>query len=117
MFYTADALSRAPLGQIDDPFRKELRAYVQMIVAGLPASEQQLENIKEQQDKDPECSQLKELGGNGKLTWDTMRGTLKQYYPVRDELNVVNGIPKNDHSYFTEKVDAVKASFSPSRCN
>ena len=90
--HTADALSRAPLGEMDDPFRKEVHAYIQMIVTGLPASEQRLENIKEQQEKDPECSQLKELCEKGKLTWDKMRGTLKQYYPVRDELNVVNGI-------------------------
>ena len=46
--------------------------------------------------EDPECSQLKELCEKGKLTWDTMRGTLKKYYPVRDELNVVNGILMRD---------------------
>ena len=37
--HTADALSRAPLGEMDDLFRKEVHAYVQMIVTGLPASE------------------------------------------------------------------------------
>ena len=55
-------------------FRKEVHVYVQMIVTGLPASEQWLENIKEQQEKDPECSRLIELCEKGKLTWDTMRG-------------------------------------------
>ena len=40
--HTADALSRAPLGEMDDPFRKEVHAYIQMIVTGLPASEQRL---------------------------------------------------------------------------
>ena len=63
-----------------------------MIVSGLPASEERLENIKEQQENDPECSQLKELCEKGNLTWDAMRGTLEPYYPVRDELNIVNGI-------------------------
>ena len=90
--HTADTLSRAPLSRVDDPLRKEVHAYVQMIVTGLPASEERLENIREQQENDSECSQLKELCERGKLTWDTMRGTLKPYYPVRDELNVVNGI-------------------------
>ena len=90
--HTADALSRAPLGEMDDPFHKEVHVYVQMIVTGFPAFEQRLENIKEQQEKDLECSQLKELCEKGKLSWDKMRETLKQYYPVRDELNVVNGI-------------------------
>ena len=90
--HTADTLSRAPLTEMDDPLRKEVNAYVEMVVTGLPASEQRLENIREQQDKDPECSKLKELCEKGNLTWDTMQGTLKPYYPVRDELNIVNGI-------------------------
>ena len=74
--HTADTLSRAPLSRVDDPLRKEVHAYVQMIVTGLPASEERLESIREQEDKDWESSQLKELCEKGKLTWDAMRGTL-----------------------------------------
>ena len=74
--HTADTLSRAPLSRLDDPLRTEVHAYVQMIVTGLPASEERLESIREQEDKDWESSQLKELCEKGKLTWDAMRGTL-----------------------------------------
>ena len=64
--HTADTLSRAPLREMDDPLRKEVNAYIEMVVTGLPASEKWLENIREQ-DKDPECSQLKELCEKGTL--------------------------------------------------
>ena len=88
----AYALSRAPLRETGDSLREGVQAYVQMIITSLPASEQQLENIREQQEMDSECSRLKELCQRRNLTWDMMRGTLKQYYPVRDELNVADGI-------------------------
>ena len=65
--HTADALSRASLRQVDDPLRKEVHAYGQLIVTGLPASEERLENFRKQQDSDPECSQLKELCTKGNL--------------------------------------------------
>ena len=72
---------------MDDPLCKEVHLYVQVIVMGLPASEQWLEQRTTREGS--RALSIKELCEKGKLPWDTMQ---KQYYPVRDELNVVNGI-------------------------
>ena len=88
--HTADALSRASLRQVDNPLRKEVHTYVQLIVTELPASEEQLENIRKQQDSDPECSQLKELCTKGKLSY--LGDDARNIEAIRDEPNIVNGI-------------------------
>ena len=64
--HTADTLSRAPLKEVRDPLRNEVDVYIKMIVTSLPASEEQLKCIREHQNCDPECSQLKELCEKGK---------------------------------------------------
>ena len=55
---TADTLSRATVAGIDDSnLRTEMKEYVHSIVNSLPASEERLKTIREQQDKDPVCKQ------------------------------------------------------------
>ena len=84
---TADTLSRAPVADADDSnLSSETKEYVHAIVYNLPASEERLRAIGEQQDKDPICKQLKSYCLDGKAD---LKGTLKQYYP---ELTVAEGL-------------------------
>ena len=54
---TADALSRAPVEQQDRQSitEEEIDLYVQHVFASLPASNTQLEQIKEKQEEDEVC--------------------------------------------------------------
>ena len=63
--------------------------YVHAIVNNLPASEERLRIIREQQDKDPVCKQLKRYCVSGEVEW---KGPLKPYYHVRAELTVAEGL-------------------------
>ena len=54
----ADTLSRAPMPDIhlvDQDFNAEVEAYVTMVWQILPASEQQLVNIQQQQERNEIC--------------------------------------------------------------
>jgi len=88
---TADTLSRAPVSEMDEReevFRHEVN-YVNAIVANLPATEEQLQVIREQQDKDPVCCKLKTYCQQGSIDW---KGPLKPYFPVRMELAIAEGL-------------------------
>ena len=59
---TTDALSRGPVGtptQRDKVQETELQMHVQSVMDGLPASDGKLTQIREAQDKDEVCSQVK----------------------------------------------------------
>ena len=87
---TTDTLSRAPVGKEDmSNLSKETKEYVHAIVNNLPASEERLRVIREQQDKDPVCKQLKSYCLDGKAEW---KGPLKPYYHSRAELTVAEGL-------------------------
>lgn len=65
---TADALSRAPVSSstpMDDKFRKEVNAYVNMVIKTLPATEQRLETIKALQEEDDVCKHIKQYCVDG----------------------------------------------------
>ena len=60
LLHTADALSRAPLthtGEVDE-LEEEVEAYIGGIVASLPATEHRLHQFREEQARDPICSQV-----------------------------------------------------------
>ena len=67
--YTADTLSRAPVGGQDNSdlsFQKEVDVYVNCIVQEcIPATEQCLDQYREAQEKDIVCRQVKEYCRNG----------------------------------------------------
>jgi len=89
---TADTLSRAPVSEMDgreEVFRHEVNAYVNVIVANLPATKERLRVIREQQDKDPVCCKLKTYCQQGNIDW---KGPLKPYFPVRMELAIAEGL-------------------------
>ena len=87
---TADTLSRAPVTeQNESNLCNETKEYVHAIVNNLPASEERLKVIREQQDQDQVCKQLKRYCLEGKAEW---KGPLKPYYHVRSELTVAEGL-------------------------
>ena len=64
---TADAQSRAPIEQQDgqSSTEEEIDLYVQHVFASLPASNTQLERIKEKQEVDEVCQKLKQYCSEG----------------------------------------------------
>ena len=59
---TADSLSRAPVSEADgrdDDFHREVNAFVNFVAKNLPATEERLQVIRDQQDADSVCHQLK----------------------------------------------------------
>ena len=87
---TADTLSRAPVNVVersDKVFHQEVDAYVNMIVRSLPATEEQISIIRNQQNKDPVCCKLKAYCQHEKIQWI---GPLKRYYPFRTKLAVAD---------------------------
>lgn len=87
---TADMLSRAPVTQREEGnLSEQTKEYVQAVVNGLPAKEKYLQPIREEQERDQECKQLKSYCLDGKVDW---KGDLKPYYPVRAKLTVAEGL-------------------------
>ena len=87
---TADALSRATVAEMEESDLSTVtNEYVHAIVNNLPASEERLRIIREQQDKDPVCKQLKRYCVSGEVEW---KGSVKPYYHVRTELTVAEGL-------------------------
>ena len=62
------------------------------IVKNLPASEQQLKEIKECQEADPVCQQMVELCLSGWPAKQSLPAELKPYHTVSAELAVENGL-------------------------
>ena len=89
---TADTLSRAPVTEADQgdkALNQDVEAYVNLVVKNLPATNERLRVIQEQQDEDLVCSELKRYCQQGRIDWT---GALKPYFSVRTELAVVNGL-------------------------
>lgn len=91
----ADALSRAPAPpQATSPERKtetqtarELERHINLVVSSLPVSDKVLERITKETAQDETLQAVEE-----KLQKGWKKGTLPQYYPVRAELSVSNGL-------------------------
>lgn len=63
---TADVLSRAPERMVcDETLRDEIDLYAHQVISGLPATEERLQQIREQQDKDETLKQIKLYCKNG----------------------------------------------------
>ena len=91
----ADALSRAPVSSatdVDYQFQKDISAYVELLVQTLPATDHQLQVVQEAQDSDVTCTQIKSYCQHGWPDQMRLQGTLKQYFSVKDELSVTNGL-------------------------
>ena len=93
---TADALSRAPLARPLNHEEKKLetdvQAYVDSIVKYLPATESRLEELRSQQQQDEVTRQLMTYCTEGWPDRFHLPGSLKPYWPERDELNIQQGL-------------------------
>ena len=93
---TADALSRAPVSkstkQSDLDLIEEVESFTSQIVTGLPATSKRLEEIKQAQDSDEECVQIKTYCIEGWPTYLPHLPILKPYWENKGHLAVVDGL-------------------------
>ncbi|MGH0128263.1 UNVERIFIED_CONTAM: hypothetical protein FKN15_034099 [Acipenser sinensis] len=86
----ADALSRAPIantvGDVSST-EKDVDVHVNMVAAGLPVSDLKSKQIAEETAKD---TMLQTVIANLHQGWS--KGSCAQYYQIRSELSVVNGL-------------------------
>ena len=93
--YIADALSRM---QSENTNRtatvpeEEMNIYVDSVLDSLPVSDMKLIEIKEAQDEDPICRQIKNYCLEGWPDKFHLNDALKPYWLARGELIVVHGI-------------------------
>ena len=91
----ADMLSRAPTSlpsSSDHLFHQETNAFVQTVIQGLPASDGHLERIKQEQEQDDVCKQIKTYCRVGWPAKHELTGAIRPYYPVLAEITVENGL-------------------------
>jgi len=90
---TADALSRAPV-VIEPTETSELQCLVEAFIAAtvhlLPASSAQMEKIRLAQTEDPVLSQAMKFCTDGWPAKHTIKGKLKVYWNVHNELSIFN---------------------------
>ena len=92
---TADTLSRAPVCNSDsqsEQLQQDVTAYVNLVIAHLPATEKRLLQIQKAQEEDPICQQVKLFCQNGWPDNEKFQKQLKPYAAVKFELNVVRGL-------------------------
>uniref|UniRef100_A0A0A9W9U6 RNA-directed DNA polymerase n=3 Tax=Lygus hesperus TaxID=30085 RepID=A0A0A9W9U6_LYGHE len=92
MMISADCLSRDPLQETgSDELPEDIEAYVQVVVEGAPISDLRVKKIMNAQEEDIYTQIVKDRVING---WELPINDpkLRQYYHVRDEMSVWNGI-------------------------
>ena len=91
---TADVLSRKPIprDETDRVLEKETKAYVNMIIEHIPATEGRLEEIKAAQAEDEICKELIRYCELGWPDKQSVPEVLKPYWVVKSELSVVEGL-------------------------
>ena len=85
-------LSRAPASvpsSSDNLFQKET---VETVIQSLPASDAQLERVKQEQEHDEVCKQIREYCRNSWPEKYVLAGAICPYYSVRAEITVENGL-------------------------
>ena len=95
LLYTADTLSRAPLGGTtvqDQEMMSDILAFVDLVVDGLPATDLRLEQIRTHQQEDETCKLLSMYGADGWPERNALAGTLQQYWPYRSDLTIQLGL-------------------------
>ncbi|KAK3098958.1 hypothetical protein FSP39_024697 [Pinctada imbricata] len=93
--YTADTLSRSPVGEItelDKLSEKETEALVDMIVGSIEASDKRLEEIRQNLPKDKVCSTLLHYVKEGWPDKFKLPEEIKPYWTHRGELNEQRGL-------------------------
>ena len=93
--YIADALSRMQsenTNRMATVPEEEMNIYVDSVLDSLPVSDVKLMEIKEAQDEDPVCRQIKSYCLEGWSDKFCLNDALKPYWSARGELTTVHGI-------------------------
>ena len=91
----ADMLCRAPLpnpADMDTSLEQGTAAYVNTLVQSLPATEKQLDRIKQHQEEDEVCQQVMTYCRSGWPPRHEVAGAASLYCPMSSELSVDNGL-------------------------
>ena len=91
----ADALSRAPTTEAsgaDTQFCQDIELFVNTVMSTLPATECRLMEIRQKQEEDEACKQLKQYCESGWPSKHKVPQLLKSYYSVSAELTVQQGL-------------------------
>ena len=91
----ADALSRAPSRTADDQdllLQRDASCSVNTVVESLPASEQRLYEIEQEQKKDSVYTELRKFCQEGWPDKKSLSSSLKGYHELASEISVVNGL-------------------------
>ena len=91
----ADALSRAPSrepNKEDQLFQQETRAFIDIIIQSLPATEQRLAEIKQCQEDDLVCKQIAEYCQTGWPDKKSVVDAVKPYYTISPEISLHEGL-------------------------
>lgn len=90
----ADLLSRHPLPQTgeDEELGKKIAVYIRSVRSGLPASESRLQQIAEEQKKDPICKQLFEFVKNGWPAQKSISAEMAEWWQYRSDITVEKGL-------------------------
>ena len=92
---TADALSRAPVDAPDvedELFVNEVEAFATQAVNMLPATDQRLQELRDKQKVDEECTQIREYCTQGWPSYIPRQPLLRQYWESRSHLAIVDDI-------------------------
>ena len=87
----ADTLSRAPVSAATNIDKQLSKAFVDLIVKNLPATEKCLQDIQSQHFRDLTFSQVKYYCQKGWPSMPSIKVPLKLYVPVKGELSVYKG--------------------------
>ena len=94
LLYAAEATSRAPMqGESEEELQEEVEAYVNHVTrSSIPAATRQLEEYRQAQMEDAECSQVREYCQMHWPTKHSIESSLKPYWKVRGSLTLVDDL-------------------------
>jgi len=90
---TADALSRAPSNNptsSDSELVQEVESFASHIITGLPATPKRLQEIKDAQDADEECSLIKQYCSDGWPAYSPSSPQLRPYWENKQHFAVID---------------------------
>ena len=88
----ADALSRAPLQEVDPDLQDEADAFVNHTIQSLPATEGRLEEIRQKQRQDDVCRLLVKYSRQGWPDQKQLTNATRPFFSVASELSIERGL-------------------------
>ena len=117
----ADALSRAPLREVDPDLQDEAYAFVNHTIQSLPATEDRLEEIRQKQRQDEVCRLLVKYSQQGWPDQKQLTNATRPFFSVTSELSIERGlllrggrivIPTSMKKEMLEKLQVIRASLN-----